>query len=69
MRQVQKLNSTGKTHFHSQCRCFCTIGKSDILFCSIKNNQPIGVSDYQLSKAIPEKLKSTLPTIEEVEQD
>lgn len=32
-------------------------------------NQPIGVSDYQLSKAIPEKLKSALPTIEDVEQE
>jgi predicted nuclease of restriction endonuclease-like (RecB) superfamily len=32
-------------------------------------NQPIGVSDYQLSKVIPEELKSALPTIEEVEQE
>ncbi|MDR3367030.1 MAG: PDDEXK nuclease domain-containing protein [Prevotellaceae bacterium] len=32
-------------------------------------NQPIGVSDYQLSKAIPEELKSALPSIEEVEQE
>jgi predicted nuclease of restriction endonuclease-like (RecB) superfamily len=32
-------------------------------------HQPIGVSDYQLSKAIPDELKSTLPTIEEVEQE
>ncbi|KAA6306029.1 hypothetical protein EZS27_042316, partial [termite gut metagenome] len=32
-------------------------------------NQPIGVSDYQLSKAIPDELKSTLPSIEEVEQE
>jgi predicted nuclease of restriction endonuclease-like (RecB) superfamily len=32
-------------------------------------NQPIGVSDYQLSKAIPEELKSTLPSIEEVEEE
>lgn len=32
-------------------------------------NQPIGVSDYQLSKAIPEDLKSTLPTVEEVEEE
>jgi predicted nuclease of restriction endonuclease-like (RecB) superfamily len=32
-------------------------------------SQPIGVSDYQLSKALPEELKSTLPTIEEVEQE
>ncbi len=32
-------------------------------------NQPIGVSDYELSKAIPEDLKSTLPSIEDVEQE
>lgn len=32
-------------------------------------NQAIGVSDYQLSKAIPEELKSALPTIEEVEEE
>ena len=32
-------------------------------------DQPIGVSDYQLSNAIPENLKSTLPTIEEMEEE
>ena len=32
-------------------------------------DQPIGVSDYQLSKAIPEHLRSTLPSIEEVEEE
>lgn len=32
-------------------------------------DQPIGVSDYQLSKAIPEQLKSALPLIEEVEKE
>ena len=32
-------------------------------------DQPIGVSDYQLSKAIPSELKSALPTIEEVEKN
>jgi predicted nuclease of restriction endonuclease-like (RecB) superfamily len=32
-------------------------------------NQPIGVNDYQLSKAIPEELKSTLPAIEDVERE
>ncbi len=31
--------------------------------------QPIGISDYQLSKAIPENLKSVLPSIEEVEEE
>ena len=32
-------------------------------------DQPIGVSDYQLTKAIPDNLKSALPTIEEVEEE
>jgi predicted nuclease of restriction endonuclease-like (RecB) superfamily len=32
-------------------------------------NQPIGISDYQLSKAIPENLKSALPSVEEVEEE
>ena len=32
-------------------------------------DQPIGVSDYQLTKAIPENLKSALPTVEEVEEE
>ncbi len=32
-------------------------------------DQPIGISDYQLSKAIPENLKSALPSIEEVEEE
>jgi hypothetical protein len=29
----------------------------------------MGVSDYRLSKAIPDELKSALPTIEEVEME
>ena len=32
-------------------------------------DQPIGVSDYQLTKAIPDDLKSALPTVEEVEKE
>lgn len=31
--------------------------------------QPISVSDYQLTNAIPDNLKSALPTIEEVEEE
>ena len=31
-------------------------------------DQPIDVSDYQLTNAIPENLKSALPSIEEVEE-
>ncbi|MDR1402919.1 MAG: PDDEXK nuclease domain-containing protein [Tannerellaceae bacterium] len=46
-------------------------GKDEILaqYALSGYNQPIGVSDYQLSKAIPENLKSALPTIEEVEEE
>ena len=32
-------------------------------------DQPIGISDYQLSKSVPENLKSALPSIEEVEEE
>lgn len=32
-------------------------------------NKPIGVSEYQLTKAIPEKLKASLPTIQEIETE
>lgn len=32
-------------------------------------DQPIGVSDYQLSRAISDNLRSTLPSIEEGEEE
>ena len=32
-------------------------------------DQPLGISDYQLSKAVPENLKSALPSIEQVEEE
>ena len=32
-------------------------------------DQPIGISDYQLSKSVPENLKSALPSIEQVEEE
>lgn len=32
-------------------------------------DQPMGISDYQLSKAVPENLKSALPSIEEMEEE
>lgn len=51
-----------------------------ILLCKEKNkvkaeyalkdiNKPIGISEYELIKAIPEDLKSNLPTIEEIESE
>ena len=32
-------------------------------------NKPIGVSEYELTKAIPENLRASLPTIEELEKE
>jgi len=32
-------------------------------------SKPIGVTEYQLAAALPEKLKGTLPTIEELESE
>lgn len=54
-----------------------TIG---ILICASKNNtvveyalkstnSPIGVSEYQLSTVLPKELKSSLPSIEEIEEE
>ena len=54
-----------------------TIG---LLICKSKDNvmaqyalegtsQPIGISEYELSKLIPEDLRSSLPTIEEIEAE
>jgi len=54
-----------------------TIG---ILLCKSKNKiiaeyalrnikAPIGISEYQLSKALPKELKTSLPTIEEIEAE
>lgn len=32
-------------------------------------NKPIGISDFKLTNAIPEKLKTKLPTVEELEKE
>ena len=51
-----------------------------ILLCNEKNkvkaeyalkdiNKPIEISEYDLIKAIPENLKSNLPTVEEIESE
>lgn len=32
-------------------------------------HKPIGVSDYELTRTLPENLKSSLPTIEEIEAE
>jgi hypothetical protein len=33
------------------------------------SNQPIGISEYELSDLIPDDYKSSLPTIEEIEEE
>lgn len=45
--------------------------KSDILarYSLESSSKPLGISTYELSKLIPENLKSTLPTIEEIEEE
>ncbi len=51
-----------------------------ILLCKEKNKvkaeyalkdikKPIGISEYELIKSIPENLKSNLPTVEEIENE
>lgn len=32
-------------------------------------NKPIGISEYELTRILPDKLKSSLPSIEEIEQE
>ncbi len=46
-------------------------GKNEVLaeYALKGYNQPIGVSDYQISKAIPEELKSSLPDISDLENE
>ncbi|HEV7348618.1 PDDEXK nuclease domain-containing protein [Telluribacter sp.] len=54
-----------------------TIG---ILLCRDKNsieaefalqdiNKPMGVSEFQFTEVLPDELKSSLPTVEEIEQE
>jgi len=32
-------------------------------------HKPIGISDYELTRALPENLKSSLPTVDEIEAE
>jgi hypothetical protein len=32
-------------------------------------NRPIGISEYELTRALPTSLKSVLPTVEEIEAE
>ena len=52
----------------------------DVLICKNKDavmaryalegyNQPLGISEYELSKVFPENFKSSLPSIEDIENE
>ena len=48
----------------------CKSKKKTIVEYSLKDmNKPIGVSEYQITHALPDELKSSLPTIEEIEAE
>ncbi|MBN1981847.1 MAG: DUF1016 family protein [Chitinivibrionales bacterium] len=48
----------------------CKSKKKTVVEYSLKDwNKPIGVSEYQITKALPDELKSSLPTIEEIEAE
>ncbi len=79
------LNLHGKLNFYLSAVDDILKSKEDnpsigILLCKEKNkvkaeyalkdiNKPIGISEYELIKAIPENLKSNLPTVEEIEKE
>lgn len=46
-------------------------GKDNVLaqYAVEGSSQPIGISEYELSKLMPEELRGSLPTIEEIEAE
>ena len=80
-----KPEFTGKLNFYVSAIDGEIKGENDnptigLLICKSKNdtiveysfrdiNKPIGISDYQLTKILPESFKSSLPTIEEIEAE
>lgn len=63
---ILKTNKDEKTIGILICK-----NKNDILarYSLESSNQPLGISSFELSKLIPEKFKSSLPTIEEIENE
>lgn len=48
----------------------CRSKNDTVVEYALKNiNSPIGISEYQLTKVLPDNLKSSLPTIEEIERE
>lgn len=59
------------THDENTIGLLLCKGKNEVLaeYALKGYNQPIGISDYQISKAIPEELKSSLPDISDLENE
>ena len=80
-----KPEYTGKLNFYISAVDGILKGKDDnptigLLICKEKNktvveyvlrdiSKPMGVSEYKLTKHLPEKYKSSLPSIEEIEKE
>lgn len=80
-----KPEYAGKMNFYCSAVDDMLKNKSDnptigLILCENKNrifaeyalkdiNKPIGVSEYELTRALPENLKSSLPSIEEIENE
>jgi len=48
----------------------CKSKKKTVVEYSLKDmNKPIGVSAYEITRVLPEDLKSSLPTVEEIEAE
>ena len=43
--------------------------KAPYIFDFLTLDKPIGISEYELTRALPEELKFALPTIEEIEAE
>jgi hypothetical protein len=78
-----KLNIKGMLRFYREYPGTSSIVPqvvAQLIFCQTKDriiaeyalrdiHKPLGVSDYELTRSLPRKLKSSLPTIEEIETE
>jgi len=56
--------------YHLELRCYVVIEDNiDAQYSLEVINQPIGISEYTFSKFVPDNFKSSLPSIEEIEQE
>lgn len=69
---VNGINAQYKREHHAPTIgvLLCKTPNKTVIEYSIKNiDAPLGVSDYKIRTALPEELKSSLPTVQELEQE